>query len=146
MWQAQQSQSPSWFELPYNHTIHCPNILKELVVHWLALHSRPLLRDGFLLAYNMWCWNPCWFWSKLSFPVGFSSNWKKEAPIGVPGTSITSVPTLIDEGINTYTYTFGNQIYLFYIYCIKLIYIHTVIFFSFLTYLSMRKIAMKKIK
>ena len=34
-------------------------------------------------------------------PVGFSSNSKKEAPIGVPGTSKRSVPTLTGEGINT---------------------------------------------
>ena len=56
----------------------------------------------FLLAYTMWCWNSCWVGSALSFPVGFSSNSKKEAPIGVPGTSIRSVPTLIGEGLNTH--------------------------------------------
>ena len=69
----------------------------------IALHSRPVFRDGFLLAYTMWCWNSCWVGSALSFPVGFSSNSKKEAPIGVPGTSIRSVPTLTGEGINTHT-------------------------------------------
>ena len=74
-----------------------------LVAQWLALHSRPVFRDGFLLAYTMWCWNSCWVGSALSFPVGFSSNSKKEAPIGVPGTSIRSVPTLTGEGINTQT-------------------------------------------
>ena len=42
----------------------------------------------------------------LSFPVGFSSNSDKEAPIGVPGTSIRSVPTLTGEGINTHTCIF----------------------------------------
>ena len=26
-----------------------------LVAQWLALHSRPVFRDGFLLAYDMWC-------------------------------------------------------------------------------------------
>ena len=26
-----------------------------LVAQWLALHSRPVFRDGFLLAYTMWC-------------------------------------------------------------------------------------------
>ena len=79
------------------------NISPWLVAQWLALHSRPVFRDGFLLAYNMWCWNSCWVGSALSFPVGFSSNSKKEAPIGVPGTSIRSVPTLMGEGINTNT-------------------------------------------
>ena len=44
-------------------------------------------------------------WSALSFPVGFSSNSKKEAPIGVPGTFIRSVPTLTGEGINTHTHS-----------------------------------------
>ena len=33
----------------------------------------------------------CWVGSALSFPVGGCSNSKKEAPIGVPGTSIRSV-------------------------------------------------------
>ena len=46
----------------------------------LALHSRPVFRDGFLLAYTMWCWNSCWVGSALSFPVGFSSNSKKWSP------------------------------------------------------------------
>ena len=75
-----------------------------LVAQWLALHSRPVFRDGFLLAYTMWCWNSCWVGSALSFSVGFSSNSKKEAPIGVLGSSIRSVPTLMGEG-NTHTHT-----------------------------------------
>ena len=41
--------------------------------------------------------------SALSFPVSFSSNSKKRSPIGVPGISIRSVPTLTGEGINTHT-------------------------------------------
>ena len=79
------------------------------MAQWLALHSRPVFRDGFLLAYNMWCWNSCWVGSALSFPVGFSSNSKKEAPIGVPGTSIRSVPTLTGEGINTHSWACGES-------------------------------------
>ena len=51
----------------------------------------------------MWGWNSYWVGSALSFPVGFSSNSKKEAPNGVPGTSERSVPTLTGEGINTHT-------------------------------------------
>ena len=38
------------------------NILSEVskpttgtVAQWLVLHSRPVFRDGFLLAYTMWC-------------------------------------------------------------------------------------------
>ena len=46
----------------------------------------------------------CWVGSALSFQVGFSSISKIEAPIGVPGTSIRSVPTLTGEGINTHTH------------------------------------------
>ena len=42
-------------------------------------------------------------WVRTILLVGFSSNSKKEAPIGVPGTSIRSVPTLTGEGINTHT-------------------------------------------
>ena len=30
---------------------------------------------------------------------------KKKPPIGVPGTSISSVPNLMGEGINTHTHT-----------------------------------------
>ena len=44
--------------------------------------------------------NSCWVGSALFFPVGGSSNLKKEAPIRVLGTSINSVPTLTVEGIN----------------------------------------------
>ena len=51
--------------------------------------------------------------SALSFPVGFSSNSKKEAPIGVPGTSKRSVPTLTGEGINTHSLKFVNIIIFF---------------------------------
>ena len=54
----------------------------RLVAQWLALHSKPVFWDGFLLAYTMWCWNSCWVGSALSFPVGYSSNSKKEAPFG----------------------------------------------------------------
>ena len=43
--------------------------------------------------------------SALFLPVGFSSKWKKEAQIGVPGTSIRCVPTLMGEGININTHT-----------------------------------------
>ena len=77
-----------------------------IVAQWLPLHSR----DGFLLANNMWCWNSCWVGSALLFPVSFTSNPKKEAPIGVPGTSIRSVPTLTGEGINTHTHTHTDPI------------------------------------
>ena len=84
-------------------TLEVKVIINWLMAQWLALHSRSVFRDGFLLAYTMWCWNSCWVGSALSFPVGFSSNSKKEAPIGVPGTSIRSVPTLTGEGINTHT-------------------------------------------
>ena len=52
----------------------------RLVAQWLALHSKPVFWDGFLLAYTMWCWNSCWVGSALSFPVGYSSNSNKEAP------------------------------------------------------------------
>ena len=62
-----------------------------------------VVSDGFLLAYTMWYRNSCWVGSSLFFPVCFSSNSKKEAPIGVPGTSIRSVPTLMDERISTHT-------------------------------------------
>ena len=41
-------------------------------------------------------------------PVGFSSNSKKEAPIGVPGTSERSVLTLTGEGINTHTHRYPH--------------------------------------
>ena len=84
-------------------TLEVKVIISWLMAQWLALHSRPVFRDGFLLAYTMWCWNSCWVGSALSFPVGFSSNSKKEAPNGVPGTSERSVPTLTGEGINTHT-------------------------------------------
>ena len=50
------------------------------------------------------CPNWCWVGSALSFPGRLSSNLWKEAPIGVPGTSIRSVPTKTDEGINTHTH------------------------------------------
>ena len=52
----------------------------------------------------------CWVGSTLSFPVGFSSNLKKEAPIWVPGTSIRSVSTLTGEGINTHTHECENNV------------------------------------
>ena len=55
-------------------------IKQSMMAQWLALHSRPVFRDGFLLAYNMWCWNSCWVGSALSFPVDFSSNSKKRSP------------------------------------------------------------------
>ena len=106
--------SPSYI-IAYLHTWKLKYVLPSILIflhisilsQWLALHSRPVFRDGFLLAYTMWCWNSCWVGSALSFPVGFSSNSKKEAPIGVPGTSKRSVPTLTGEGINTHTHTQG---------------------------------------
>ena len=72
-----------------------------LVVQRLLLHSKPVFRDDFFLAYNIWGWNLCWVRSALFFPVGFSSNLKIETPIGVPGTSLRNVPSLLGEGINT---------------------------------------------
>ena len=41
--------------------------------------------------------------STLSFHLDFSSKLKKEEAIGVPGTPIRSVPTLMGEWINTHT-------------------------------------------
>ena len=49
-------------------------------------------------------WNSCWVGSALFFAVVFSANLKKEAPIGVPGTSIRSVPNLTVRG-QTHTHT-----------------------------------------
>ena len=44
-------------------------------------------------------------WVRTILPSRFQFKFeKKEAPFGVPGTSIRSVPTLTGEGINTYTY------------------------------------------
>ena len=81
-----------------------PWLTKEVIQNqWLAFHSIPVFRYGLLLAYNMWCWNSCWVGSSLSFPVGISSNLKKEDPIGGPGTSIRRVPNLTGKGINTHT-------------------------------------------
>ena len=46
-------------------------------------------------------------WVHTILPVGFSSYSPKEAPTGVPGTSIMSVPTLISE-THTLTITKHN--------------------------------------
>ena len=32
-----------------------PQLVLRLLAQWLALQSRPVVRDGFLLAYTMWC-------------------------------------------------------------------------------------------
>ena len=58
----------------------------------LALHSRPVFRDGFLLAYTMWC---C-----TILPSRFQFKFEKMKP---QWTSKRSVPTLSGEGINTHT-------------------------------------------
>ena len=58
----------------------------------LALHSRPVFRDGFLLAYTMWC---C-----TILPSRFQFKFEKMKP---QWTSKRSVPTLTGEGINTHT-------------------------------------------
>ena len=45
-------------------------------------------------------------WVRTTLSSRFKFKLKKnEAPIGVPGTSIRSVPTLTGEGINTHTHT-----------------------------------------
>ena len=41
-----------------------------------------------------------------SHSEGLNSVLKKEAPIGIPGTSKRSVPTLMGEGININTHTY----------------------------------------
>ena len=52
----------------------CTTKIRDIMAQWLPLHSRPVFRDGFLLADTIWCWNSCWVGSTLSFSVGFSSN------------------------------------------------------------------------
>ena len=41
-------------------------------------------------------------WVRTILPSRFQFEFEEEAPFGVPGTSIRSVPTLTGEGINTY--------------------------------------------
>ena len=69
-------------------------LLKRPVAQWLSasLHSRPVFRDGFLLAYTMWC---C-----TILPSRFQFEFEKMKP---QLTSKRSVLTLMDEGINTHT-------------------------------------------
>ena len=74
-----------------------------LLFNWFNLFLG-MFRDGFL-AYTIWCWNLCCVGSALFLPVSFSSKWKKETQIGVPGTSIRCVPTLMGERININTHT-----------------------------------------
>ena len=35
---------------------------------YFLINSRPVFRDRFLLAYNLWYWNSCWVGSALSYP------------------------------------------------------------------------------
>ena len=61
----------------------------------LTLRCRPVFRDGFL-------------------PTGFSTILKKDAPIGITGTSIRSVRTLTGEWMNTHTHTHTLMFQIFY--------------------------------